>query len=258
VCFASRLATSRETSELEFKGTLPFQAQRGQPQTADRWIERGDRVGDYARDQILAELVAFANADGGTLILGLHETDDEPKEAARLEALPDCEGLAKRLFDATEDVVEPRLLGLQSRALTADSTAGSGYVILRVDKSPLGPHRLKTTRDFYVRRGERAAKMDVREIKDLTLELARSGDRIEALWRSRDDLARQEFERLRSFPEDGPVAAPLVIQVTGIPTAPLLIQDLASRQEIWWRGRGFTAMVDGVAYLCEYPVIRAA
>jgi len=28
------------------------------------------------------------------------------------------------------------------------------------------PHRLTTTREFYVRRGERAAKMNVREIKD--------------------------------------------------------------------------------------------
>jgi hypothetical protein len=72
---------ARETAELEFKGALPFQAQKGQSQTADRWIEKGDRVGDYARDEILAELIAFANADGGTLVLGLHETKDEPRRA---------------------------------------------------------------------------------------------------------------------------------------------------------------------------------
>ena len=60
-------AAARETGELEFKGTLPFASSKGQASVADRWIERGDRIGDYARDQILAEIVAFANADGGTL-----------------------------------------------------------------------------------------------------------------------------------------------------------------------------------------------
>lgn len=156
---------ARETGELEFKGTLPFVPTKGQPATSDRWIEKGDRIGDYARDQILAEIVAFANADGGTLILGLHETKDEPRRAASLEALPNCEGLARRLIDATEDVIEPRLPMIAARAL-AISEDGSGYVVLRVGKSLAAPHRLTTTREFYVRRGERAAKMNVREIKD--------------------------------------------------------------------------------------------
>ncbi len=44
-------AGARETSELEFKGTLPFQPTKNQPEKADRWIEKGDRVGDYARDE---------------------------------------------------------------------------------------------------------------------------------------------------------------------------------------------------------------
>lgn len=38
---------ARETGELEFKGALPFAPTKGQPATADRWIEKGDRIGDY-------------------------------------------------------------------------------------------------------------------------------------------------------------------------------------------------------------------
>ena len=49
-------AAARETGELEFKGTLPFASSKGQASVGDRWIERGDRIGDYARDQILSEL----------------------------------------------------------------------------------------------------------------------------------------------------------------------------------------------------------
>jgi hypothetical protein len=137
-----------------------------------------DRIGDYARDEILAELTAFANAEGGTLVLGLHETTDDPRRAERLDPLPNCEGLARRILDASEDIVEPRLRSIEARALPADK-AGNGYdVVLRVGKSAAGPHRLRSTKEFYIRRGERAAKMDVREIKDLTLDLARTGDRI--------------------------------------------------------------------------------
>jgi hypothetical protein len=73
-------AGARETAVLEFKGSLPLLAIKGAP-TIDRWIEKGDRVGDFARDQLLAEIVAFSNGDGGTLILGLHETKDEPRSA---------------------------------------------------------------------------------------------------------------------------------------------------------------------------------
>ena len=161
---------ARETSELEFKGELPFKSERGQAETKDRWIWKGDRIGDYARDQLLAELIAFANADGGTLVLGVRETKDEPRRAEALDPLPRCEDLARRLVDACEDMIEPRLPVVLGRGLPAD-TEGNGYVVLRVARSLNGPHRLRSDGQFYIRRGERASKMTVREIKDLTLEL---------------------------------------------------------------------------------------
>ena len=177
---------ARETDELEFKG---------KPYRPDRWIETGDRVGDYARDEILGEIVAFANAGGGTLILGMHETKETPRRAERLEKLPNCESLALRLLDACEDVIEPRLASINGRALPDES--GAGYVLMRVAKSPIGPHRLSATREFLVRRGERASKMSVREIKDLTLELARSADRIEELFRTQQIETEKFYKSLK-------------------------------------------------------------
>src|SRR4029450_2977427 len=121
-----------------------------------------------------------------------HETRSDPRRAERLEPLPNCAALVRRLLDASEDIVEPRLRSIDARALPADET-GKGYVVLRVGKSAAGPHRLRSTREFYIRRGERAATMDVREIKDLTLDLARTGDRIEQVFQERRDAAATIF-----------------------------------------------------------------
>nr|WP_233285659.1 ATP-binding protein [Bradyrhizobium acaciae] len=240
---------------MEFKGTLPFVPTRGQPAAvADRWIEKGDRVGEYARDQVLSELVAFANADGGTLVLGVHETKDEPRRAERLEALPNCEELAKRFLDAAEDVVEPRLPSIEIRAVAA-SDAGDGYVVMRVGKSLAGPHRLTTTREFYVRRGERASKMNVREITARTLELARIGDRIEAVFAERHEAAGAAYQTLLRGSSGKPTdwVKPLLVRVTAMPTIPQNIPIVTQRPDLWWIGRGFTMSVDGNEYKCSYP-----
>jgi Putative DNA-binding domain len=244
-------AEARETGELEFKGALPFQTQKGQSQTADRWIEKGDRVGDYARDEILAELVAFANADGGTLVLGLHETKDEPRRAERLEALPNCIGLARRLLDASEDIVEPRLRSIDARALPVDGTE-KGYVVIRVGKSPAGPHRLKSTREFHVRRGERAVKMDVREIKDLTLELARTGDRIEQMFLERRAEMEKIFAELMKQPTRNGFD-PLIARVTAAPISQQQIPDVTARDDLWWTGQEFKITIGDEGYECSYP-----
>jgi hypothetical protein len=245
---------ARETGELEFKGALPFVPTKGQPAVADRWIEKGDRVGDYARDQVLAEMIAFANADGGTLVLGLHETKDEPRRAERLEDLPKCEELAKRFLDAAEDVIEPRLPSISVRALVA-SGDGSGYILMRVGKSSVGPHRLTTTREFYVRRGERAARMSVREITARTLDLARTGDRVEALFAARHEVARRIYAALLKDAAGKPTdwIKPLLVRVTAAPTVHQDIPNITQRSDLWWTGQGFSAVVNGNDYPCSYP-----
>jgi hypothetical protein len=243
---------ARETSELEFKGTLPFKAQKGQPQNVDPWLDNGDRIGPYARDELLAELVAFANADGGTLVIGVHETQDQPRRAERLEPLPKCEELAQRLVDAAEDSIEPRLPVIGAHGVPVDEH-GAGYVVMRVAKSLAAPHRLRTTREFYIRRGERAAKMDVREIKDLTLDLARTGDRIEGLFQERRDAARERFLQLRSGWDQTTTRPPLLLRATAVPITRQHVPDITSRRDLWWTGGEFDMQVGSTPCPCSYP-----
>src|SRR5262249_787019 len=120
---------ARETAVLEFKGSIPVK----DGSTVDRWIERGDRVGDSARNERLSAIVGFSDAGGGTLVIGLPETKEEPRCAQRLEPLPNCEDLAKRLLDASEDIIEPRLSAIAARGLPINEE-GHGYVLMRAGK----------------------------------------------------------------------------------------------------------------------------
>jgi hypothetical protein len=152
--------------------------------------------------------------------------------------------LAKRLLDATEDVIEPRLSVVEIRALPAATVDGSGYVLLRAGKSMTGPHRLTTTREFYVRRGERAAKMTVREIKDRTLDLARAGDRVESIFLERSAFAAKQYATLMrdAAAKVGDGIMPLIVRVTAVPTSPQNIPSLTQRRDLWWRGKRFSKL----------------
>lgn len=247
---------ARETNELEFKGALPFKPQKGQPEKHDRWVEKGDRVGELARDEILEELVAFANAEGGTLVLGLHETREQPRRAERLEPLPSVTQLARRFQDAAEDLVEPRLPILEARPIVTMHD-GAGYVVFRVARSALGPHRVKSTKSFPIRRGERCQEMTTREIRDLTLQLARSGDLVTERFSQRSQVQLDTFAKITSKPAG--IAPPLPppnatsIRVTSMPVTPLSIPKLTTRPELWWRGDQLDCKLREKPYDASFP-----
>lgn len=93
-----------ESDIVEFKGQFPNKRGAGR----DSWRE--DRTfSDRARNEILEELVGFANASGGWLLIGIEETDTKPGKAKSIAPLPDCSDLADRLAKACRDCIEPQL-----------------------------------------------------------------------------------------------------------------------------------------------------
>src|SRR5580658_8215204 len=71
-----------ENQLLEFKRELP--GERGRP---DPWLTGADFTA-YARDHLLREVTAFANAEGGTVIVGMDQTRDDPPRAAAICTIP--------------------------------------------------------------------------------------------------------------------------------------------------------------------------
>jgi predicted HTH transcriptional regulator len=151
-----------ESQTLEFKRELPNRD--GQP---DAWLS-GRSFSNYARDHLFRELVAFANASGGTLILGVEESEDVPPRAAKIVPLPRVHDLASRLEEAARACVEPPLPSLFARGIKI-GTGDEGVVALRTVSSPFGPHRVVGDGHAYIRRGTSSVKMTMREIQDLTL-----------------------------------------------------------------------------------------
>ena len=80
-----------EGQGVEFKRALS--ERKGKP---NPWYKGGDGVGDRARDELLEEVVAFASTYGGTLILGIDETEDYPKRASKITPVPRCARLMGR------------------------------------------------------------------------------------------------------------------------------------------------------------------
>ena len=164
-----------EGQTVEYKEALPSKGGG-----ADAWLSGSPSVGDYARNEVLAEIVAFANAGGGNLVLGIRETDDHPKRAAGVSVLPRCHELADRFRLMVRDCIEPELPSIEVCSIAMPGgDEGAGVVLFRVPPSRLSPHRLKPNWHCYVRRADRTERMTMREIQDMSVRLARGGEEIE-------------------------------------------------------------------------------
>ncbi len=201
----------QEDGEIEFKETLPARDGR------DAWLDGGNRIGDRARNKILEEVIAFANAYGGTLLLGISESDDKPARAAGIMPLPRCADLAERLRLQCRDCIEPQVSLLEVGAVPIEDD-GSGVIVIRVPKSRMAPHRHSATKECYIRRADRSEKMTMREIQDLTLQVERGLAAIDAAFDTRFSLF---VERLRNFKGGGEHA--FGIRATVLPLEPIFI-----------------------------------
>jgi predicted HTH transcriptional regulator len=95
-----------EGSQLEFKEALA--TRDGQP---DRWMVDQKRIGVNARDDIAKEVVAFANAYGGVIIVGVEETEDNPKRSKQLHTpmIPRVVDCAEQLAQSLRSIIDPPL-----------------------------------------------------------------------------------------------------------------------------------------------------
>ena len=181
-----------EGEQIEFKETLPAKGD-GSP---DPWMPGQGSIGDRAKSEILKETVAFANAHGGALLLGIKESESKPPVASEISPIPRCAELAERLKLVFRDRVEPQLPVLDVFAVPTEDK--SGVVIIRVGRSRLAPHRVTKTRICPIRRTDRCEEMSMREIQDMTLNISRGLERLDKRLSERSEHFQDEFKRLET------------------------------------------------------------
>jgi hypothetical protein len=185
---------------IEYKVDIPVSDEEQKRQRASRVVQPVDRSWVYGkslmpfgRDKLLEELVAFANADGGVLILGIVEADVAPHHAAGFRPLPAVSDLERRLRDAIVNCVEPRLPHGVVKAIPLQDD-GAGVVLLEVEPSRLGPHRVRGTREATIRREDSCLPMSMVEIHDMVLRNARRFDEVTARLAEQPSLFLRYFE----------------------------------------------------------------
>jgi Schlafen, AlbA_2 len=183
----------QEGSQVEFKETLPAKGA-----AVDPWVSGKDQVGDFARNKLVEEVIAFANAYGGWLLVGIQETSEKPARASAVAPIRDCAELAERLRLMCRDCIEPKLPVLEVAGVSvADDEAG--VVVFHVPRSRMAPHRHTVTKECYVRRADRTEKMTMREIQDLTLQVERGLAAIERQFQERREQFARRFAAFRGM-----------------------------------------------------------
>ena len=148
---------------------------------------------------LLEGAVAFANAQGGTLLLGVKEPSKKPPIDTRITPVPDCVELADRISKKLRDYVEPKIPAIEVFGVPVEGD--SGLVIIRVGRSRLAPHWVKKNRACKIRRADRSEQMTMWEVQDMTLNASRGMKDFEERLRERSKKFQQELEHLET-PEE--------------------------------------------------------
>lgn len=102
-----------ETKTIEYKESLP-------------------KNSDSDKKEFLADVSSFANASGGHLIFGIRESSGLPSELCGME-ITNADAEIRRLENIIRDGLEPRISGLQTRAVPLQN--GRTAIMIWIPKS---------------------------------------------------------------------------------------------------------------------------
>jgi hypothetical protein len=222
-----------EGTQLELKEALA--TRDGQP---DKWMGDQKRVGHNARDDIAKEVVAFANAYGGIIIIGIEETEDNPKRSKqiRLPMIPRVVDCAEQLAQALRSIIDPPVPMLEVRGIVNGSD-GDGVILLKVPSSPSAPHGFGRPPLAYVRRGANSEPLTMRDMQTMFFERRTRFEQVEQRRKDQSRAANEVFQKFASGtllkPHDqtlfGTGMAGLLFRCSLVPLENMAIDNLPDR-----------------------------
>jgi len=129
-----------------------------------------------AKQELLADATAFANASGGDIVYGVEENDAAEAISIYPISIESIDTEVRRIQDLLMTLSEPRLPGVQVHPVEVLIGETRGYVlIIRVPSSWASPHRIRTSPHVYLREGLRKRPVDIPELRALFLRTERQG-----------------------------------------------------------------------------------
>lgn len=238
---------AEEGHVLDFKISLPGNNDRsGQ----DLWVTRRE-ISEEAKRALLKSVIAFANADGGWLVIGLSES--APGRAGQIAAFDGCDDLADRIGRIVASCIEPPLPICGVRGLEIEQKLNRGVIVIRVGASLLRPHRMRLGdwRHVYVRRGRDSMEMSMWEMQALTLETAQRVEKLEA-------RLTAMLDRFEQFPNPEEPAAPLYGYI--VAAVPLIqgpaVENVYRQEGLFQPKLSWKAALGGREYFLRSSMVR--
>lgn len=120
---------------------------------------------DSDKAKFLAGVSAFANTIGGDFLIGIKAKDGIPTKLSGL-TLTDSELDAEilRLEQMLQNSLEPRLPSFSIKD-DLKSPTGENFILIRVNRSWIAPHKVKVNEKFYGRNSKGKYPLDVSELR---------------------------------------------------------------------------------------------
>ncbi len=119
------------------------------------------------RKEFLADVSAFANAEGGMIIFGVEENDETNTPQSVCGIIIDNEDeLVRKIDNLTRDSISPRIPEIKYKII-ALSDANKSILIIQIGQSYILPHRVtyKGWDKFFVRDSKGKHPMDIDELR---------------------------------------------------------------------------------------------
>ena len=146
--------------EATFRRLIDNQVSEGRDLEFKRELPGG---GDEATREFLADVTAFANAQGGDIVFGLDEANGVAADLPGVAA-DDPDAAILRLEGKLQTGVEPRLIGVRIKWVPLGN--GRGALVLRIPGSLSAPHRVtfRNGARFYGRNSRGKYELDVHDL----------------------------------------------------------------------------------------------
>lgn len=125
---------------------------------------------DRDKNNLARALSGFANADGGVLIYGLEAKGGDRHKAdvvTRVSPVCDIAKAHSEVVSLVGQLVEPRVDGVDVRRFSLQHLPDSGFILVYVPASSLGPHRSRRDREYHRRHGSGFFRMEHYEIAEM-------------------------------------------------------------------------------------------